>query len=74
MQANTWLASTFGWMVGITPGSGMALQLVLTGILYMIVAIVTYLFVPHVRNLEAELPDHDQMQKLDESASLRPDG
>jgi hypothetical protein len=45
----------------------MALQLVLTGILYMAVAVWTYLFVPHVRNLEAELPDHDQMQKADEA-------
>ena len=66
MQANTWLASAFGWMVGTTAGSGMALQLVLTGVLYMVVAVVTYLFVPHVRNLEAELPDHDQMQKLEQ--------
>lgn len=65
MQADTWLAKTFGWMVGTTSGSGMALQLVLTGIIYIAVAGFTYLFVPHVRNLEAELPDHDQMQKLE---------
>ncbi len=70
MQTNTWLANAFGWMVGSTPGSGMALQLVLTGILYMTVAVLTYLFVPHVRNLEAELPDHDQMQKLEEKTPL----
>ena len=66
MTGNTWLAQTFGWMVGNTPGSGMALQLVLTGVLYIIVAVLTYLFVPHVRNLEAELPDHDQMQKVEQ--------
>ena len=65
MQTNTWLANTFGWMVGNTPGSGMALQFVLTGIAYIAVAVFTYLFVHHVRNLEAELPDHDQMQKLE---------
>lgn len=64
MTGNTWLAQTFGWMVGNTPGSGMALQLVLTGVLYMAAAVLTYLFVPHVRNLEAELPDHDQMQRV----------
>ncbi len=64
MQANTWLAQIFGWMVGTTPGSGMALQFVLTGILYIAAAVFTYLFVSHVRNLEAELPDHDQMQKV----------
>jgi hypothetical protein len=29
------------------------------------------LFVPHVRNLEAELPDHDQMQKLENSNNDR---
>lgn len=72
MQANTWLASAFGWMVGTTAGSGMALQLVLTGVLYMIVVVVTYLFVPHIRNLEAELPDHDQMQKLNEEPTSLP--
>ena len=66
MTGNTWLAQTFGWMVGNTPGSGMALQLVLTGVLYITVAVLTYLFVPHVRNLEAELPDHDQMQKVEQ--------
>lgn len=65
MQANTWLSQTFSWMVGNTSGSGMALQFVLTGILYVAVAGFTYAFVPHVRNLEAELPDHDQLQKLE---------
>jgi DHA3 family macrolide efflux protein-like MFS transporter len=65
MQANTWLASAFGWMVGNSPGSGMALQFVLTGIAYIAAVVFTYLFVHHVRNLETELPDHDQMQKLE---------
>jgi MFS family permease len=67
MQSSTWLADTFGWMVGNTPGSGMALQFILTGILYIAVVAITYLFFPHVRNLEDELPDHDQMQKVDET-------
>ncbi|MEN9563727.1 MAG: hypothetical protein RIR73_1971, partial [Chloroflexota bacterium] len=65
MQADTWLSQTFGWMVGTTPGSGMALQFVLTGIVYVAAAGFTYLFFPHIRNLEAELPDHDQIQKLE---------
>jgi MFS family permease len=65
MQSSGWLANTFGWMVGNAPGSGMAFQYVITGLLYMAAAGFTYLFVPHVRNLEAELPDHDQMQKTD---------
>lgn len=66
MQGNTWLAQAFGWMVGTTPGSGMALQFVLTGVLYVAAAVFTYLFVSHVRNLEAELPDHDQMEKVEQ--------
>jgi MFS family permease len=66
MQSQTWLAQTFGWMVGNKAGSGMALQFVLTGIAYMLVALIVYLFFPHVRNLEDELPDHDQLQKVEE--------
>ena len=66
MQSKTWLAQTFGWMVGNESGSGMALQFVITGIAYMLVALVVYLFFPHVRNLEDELPDHDQLQKMEE--------
>jgi MFS transporter, DHA3 family, macrolide efflux protein len=69
MQADTWLAQTFGWLVGRTAGSGMALQFVLTGIVYIAAAVFVYLFVPHVRNLEAELPDHDQMQKVEQQSS-----
>jgi MFS transporter, DHA3 family, macrolide efflux protein len=69
MQADTWLAQTFGWMVGTTSGSGMALQFVLTGIVYIAAAVFVYLFVPHVRNLEAELPDHDQMEKVEQQPS-----
>lgn len=63
MQTQTWLARSFSWMVGNEAGSGMALQFVLTGLAYMLVALIVYLFFPHVRNLEDELPDHDQMQK-----------
>ena len=65
MQENTWLSQTFSWLVGSTPGSGMALQYILTGIAYMAVAILTFIFAPHIRNLETELPDHDQMQKIE---------
>lgn len=72
MQTQTWLAQTFGWMVGNEPGSGMALQFVLTGIAYVLVALITYLFFPHVRNLEDELPDHDQIQKADETPASVP--
>ncbi len=66
MQSQTWVARAFGWMVGNEAGSGMALQFVIAGIAYMLVALIVYLFFPHVRNLEDELPDHDQLQKVDE--------
>jgi len=52
-------------MMGNTPSSDMALQLAVTGVLYNLVAIFTYFSFKHIRNLEAELPDHDQMQKLE---------
>lgn len=67
MQTDTWLAQTFGWMVGTTPGSGMALQYIFTGIVYVAVTALTFIFAPHIRNLEAELPDHDQMQKMEKT-------
>lgn len=69
MRAQSWLAQTFGWLVGNEPGSGMALQFVVTGILYMLAALITYLFFPHVRNLEDELPDHDQTAKAEGTAA-----
>jgi hypothetical protein len=64
MQGPTALAAAFGWLVGTGPGSGMALQFVLTGLAYMAVVLVVFLFVPHVRDLEKQLPDHDQLETL----------
>jgi len=65
MQSNTWLADTFSWLVGTSPGSGMALQFVLTGIAYMLIALLVFLFVPMVRNLEDLHPDHDQIEIIE---------
>ncbi len=64
MKSQTWLAGAFGWLVGTSPGSGMALQLVLTGLAYIATVIIVYFFFPIVRNLEDQLPDHDQIEKL----------
>jgi MFS family permease len=66
MQAGGLLANTFGWLVGTEPGSGMALQFFFAGIGYMLVVLGVYLFFPVVRNLEDLLPDHDQLEKVDE--------
>ena len=57
MMSDTWLARSFGWLVGTSPGSGMALQFVMSGILYVALVVVVYLFVPSLRNLEDLLPD-----------------
>jgi hypothetical protein len=59
MRSGTWLAATFGPVVGTGPGSGMALQFVCAGIGYMATVLLVFLFVPAVRDLEDRLPDHD---------------
>jgi MFS family permease len=69
MQAQTWLARVFGPLVGTGPGSGMAVQFVVTGVVYIAVVAFVFFFVPVVRNLEDLLPDHDQMEKLETATS-----
>ena len=62
MNSNSALAHSFGWLVGASPGSGMSLQFIISGLLYLVVASVA-LYIPFVRNVETILPDHDQMKK-----------
>ena len=57
MTSGTWLARSFGWLVGTAPGSGMALQYVLSGILYVGLVAIVARFAPTLRNLEDLLPD-----------------
>ena len=64
MQAHAGLAHTFGWLVGTAPGSGMSLQHVFSGIVYLGVAALAW-SLPAVRNVETLLPDHDQLKKID---------
>jgi MFS family permease len=59
MLSQTWLSSTFGWLVGTTPGSGMALIMIIAGFL-MILTMFTGYLIPSIRNMEDLLPDHDQ--------------
>ncbi len=68
MQSSTWLANTFGWMVGTSPGSGMALQYLISGLAYIAVIVVAW-FIPAVRHVEELLPDHDQLEKVEHSHS-----
>jgi MFS transporter, DHA3 family, macrolide efflux protein len=61
LQAQSGLAHAFGWLVGNSPGSGMSLQYLLSGVLYLGVIGVAW-FIPVVRNVETLLPDHDQIK------------
>jgi MFS transporter, DHA3 family, macrolide efflux protein len=66
MMSHTGLARTFGWLVGTSPGSGMSLQFIFSGLCYLVVILVAW-FIPVVRNAETLLPDHDQMEKFEET-------
>ena len=57
MRQGGGLTGTFGRLVGTGPGAGMALWLMLTGILGALVGLSGYAF-PVVRNAEDILPDH----------------
>ncbi len=62
MQSQTWLSDTFGWLVGTAPGSGMALQYILSGVGWIVIIVVAS-FMPVIRNVEDLLPDHEQSPK-----------
>ncbi len=64
MQAQTGLANTFGWLVGNGPGSGMSVQFIISGLLYISVVAFAW-FIPSVRNVEVLLPDHDELKKVE---------
>jgi len=67
MNANTGLAQTFGGLVGTSPGSGMSLQFIVSGLLYLSVIAAAW-FIPAIRNVETILPDHDQLAKAEAPA------
>ncbi len=65
MKSGSGLAIFIGKLLGNTPGSGIALQFLLAGILYMTVVGSVALFFPVVRDLEDNLPDHDKLKKME---------
>lgn len=59
MMADGSLANNFGWLVGTGPGAGMALLVIICGVVSAAVGLGAYLF-PTVRDVEELLPDHTQ--------------
>ena len=59
LLSQTWLSSTFGWLVGTTPGFGMALIMIVTRFL-MILTMFTGYLIHSLCNMEDLLPDHEQ--------------
>src|SRR5690606_14089564 len=58
MQPGGALSGVFGWLVGVGPGTGMALIFVFAGLAGLAVT-VGAAFVPSIRHLESALPDYD---------------
>jgi MFS transporter, DHA3 family, macrolide efflux protein len=68
MKTNTGLANVFGPLFGTGPGAGMGLLLTFCGLAAMLVGIGGY-FIRPIREAEAILPDHDQLEKITEPAA-----
>jgi len=63
MQNGSWVSKLFGWLAGTTPGSGMAVMMVIFGIMTILAIMSGYVFA-RIRNMEDLLPDHDQLEKV----------
>ena len=59
MRTQSALSSTFGWITGTGPGTGMGVLQLFCGLAITLVGISGYL-IPAVRNVDELLPDHDQ--------------
>jgi len=61
MKGNGIISQAFGWMTGHEAGSGMAVIMIVFGLLTIVVMLSGFAN-PLIRNLEDILPDHDQTQ------------
>ena len=66
MRAGGRLLNLFGWLVGSGPGTGIALLYIFAGSVAALVGLSGYLF-PAIRHAETRLPDHDQMQTVNDA-------
>jgi DHA3 family macrolide efflux protein-like MFS transporter len=73
MQSQSWLSSTFGWLVGTGPGSGMALQYLVSGVAWIVI-IAAASFIPVIRSVEDLVPSHEQAPKEEEAKTESPGG
>jgi len=60
MRTEGTLTGMFGWLVGIGPGAGMGLLIVVCSVIITFIGIAGY-FVPAVHNAEDILPDYDKL-------------
>jgi hypothetical protein len=63
-RAGTGLPAAFAWLVGAGAGSGMALLIVICGLLATLIGVVGY-SIPQIFNAETILPDHDALAKAE---------
>jgi MFS transporter, DHA3 family, macrolide efflux protein len=56
MAAHGRFAGSFGQMLGVGPGRGIALLFAVMGLIKVTVSLMAYLY-PHIRRIEDDLPD-----------------
>jgi hypothetical protein len=65
MRSASPLSSTFGWLVGTGPGTGMGLLQIFCGTAMALVGVAGY-FIPKIRNAEQLLPDFEAVAEKHE--------
>lgn len=64
MQSTNQFSQTFSGLVGTGPGAGMGLLSVFCYLICALIGLGGY-FIPSIRNLEVDLPDYDERQKME---------
>ncbi|MFM6347578.1 MAG: hypothetical protein ACKPFK_20870, partial [Dolichospermum sp.] len=72
MSGDNFLTNTIGQIIGVGPGRGMSLLLILLGILTMISTCLAYLS-PRLRSVEEELPDIDIILDTNQTVTTFPE-